>query len=300
MAKHDAAPLRAFIAAPASQDLSTLNKELTKRGVVAFTAYDLAPATGSLLSNIEQAIQDADIVIAVIPAGLSANVFFELGLAHALRKPLLILVSPKYGQLPSDLTGTFYLRTDPQNAEAIAFALDQCLGRVDKPTSRPPRLPKEGSPLGDEADKYIERITREGARLRGRELEDLVADILRAAGVEALTQSLQLDHGADIVVWSDALQPLAGNPLLVEVKSTIRGKSQLLQAAKQVERYRLQSGSGLALLVVNEALVSLDEAPFLGGVLAITLKDLIEQLRSKTFADMVRQLRNLYFHGGRG
>ena len=145
----------------------------------------------------------------------------------------------------------------------------------------------------------MERLTREGGGLTGRELEDLVADVLRVSGVETMTQSPQPDQGADIAVWSDALQPLVGNPILIEVKSRIRDKAQLSEAVRQVERYRMQSGSRLALLVVNAALTALSGIPFLGGVLAITLPELIEQLRSKTFAEAIRDLRNRHVHGGR-
>ena len=299
MKTHNTQPLRAFIAAPACEDLDILNAELTKRGITVFTAYDLSPATSSLAANVEKAIQQADLIVAVVPQQISPNVFFELGMAHALRKPVILLVSPQYGQIPSDLAGIFYLRADPKNREAIGFALDQCLSRMEKRIARPPKPPKEGRPLGADADKFLARIKSEGSSLRGRELENLVAEVLRTAGVNAMTQSPRPDQGADIAVWSDALQPLAGNPLLIEVKSNIRNKQQLLQAVNQVEQYRLKSGSRLALLVLNASRVALSSAPFIGGILTITLSELVDQLRTKTFAETVRELRNQYVHGGR-
>ena len=290
--------MRAFIVAPADQKLDALKEELAKRRIQSYTAYDLSPATTSLATNIEHAIRDADLIIAVIPAQASPNVFFEIGMAHALKKPFLLLISPKYGHLPSDLTGTFYLRADPKNREAIGFALDQCLSRIERRVVRPQKRPQEGKPLGDNAERFLSLLREKGSQLKGRELESLVADLLREAGLEAVSESPQPQAGADIAVWSDALQPLVGNPLLIEVKSRLQTKRQLQDALHQVERYRVKSGARLALLVVNAALGSLSGVPAFGGVLAVTLIDFIERLRSKTFADAIQELRNQYVHSG--
>ncbi len=299
MSKSNVARTHAFITAPANQSLESLKDELSKRQIIPFTAYDIPLTTASLSGSIEQAIKEADLIIAVVPENASPNVFFEIGLAYALKKPFLLLVSPKYGHLPSDLAGSFYLRADPDNKEALGFALDQFLSRVEKRVSRPRKPGQEGKPLGSDADKFLSTIERRGDRLTGRELESLVADLLRAAGVEAVSESPQPNVGADIAVWSDALEPLVGNPLLVEVKSKIQSRQQLIAALERVERYREKSGARLALLVVNTLLASaLSAVPLVGGVLAVTLPDLIQRLRVKSFADAIRELRNQQVHSG--
>lgn len=299
MTKHDKSDIKAFIAAPAQANLINLKEELGRRGVSFFTAYDLAPTTNSLTANIQQAIKRADLVIAVIPEQASPNIFFELGIAQALNKSLILLVSPKYGNIPSDLVGAFYVRTDPQNTETIGFALDQSLNRLKRPARRSEKLQKEGQPLGKKANKFLAQIRNESENLSGQAFQSLVAEVLQAAGVNAVSQSSQNDTGIDIAVWSDALQPDAGNPLLIEVKSSIRNNEQLLQAINQVEQYRVKSGSKLAMLIVNTTLTALSAAPFMGGVLAITFVDLVDHLRTKTFAETVRELRNQYVHSGR-
>ncbi|MBI5634957.1 MAG: hypothetical protein HZA15_15930 [Nitrospirae bacterium] len=299
MTMHGKRALRAFIAAPVHQDLETLTTELRKRDIIVFTAYDLSPVTTSLVANIEKAIQQADLIVAVVPAQMSPNVFFELGIAHALHKPIILLVSPKYGQLPSDLAGTFYLRADSENREAIGFALDQCLSRIEKSVEQPTKATREGRPLGADADKFLDRINREGPSMRGRELENLVAEVLRTSGVDTMMQSPKPNQGADIAVWSDALQPVTGNPLLIEVKSSIRTKQQLLGALNQVEQYRINSGARLSLLVVMTSLVDLSSVPSISGILAVSFNELVNQLRNKTFAETIRELRNQYAHGGK-
>lgn len=294
----DYSNISVFIAAPAQTRLEVLKRELRRRGLNVFTAYDIQPATHSLADHINRAIKKADLIVGVVPETMTPNVFFELGIAHALEKPFLLLVSPKSGNIPSDLVGMLYVRADPDNVEAISFALDQCLNRLKTKPVRQGRSPKEGQPLGSKADHFISQLQRSAGTIRGAELESLVSEILRAAGVAAITQSPFPSKGADIAVWSDDLQPISGNPLLVEVKSTIRNKQQLLEAVEQVDRFRDKSGSRLALLLVNTALTALSAAPFAGGVLAMTIVDLVSHLRSKTFSETIRELRNQHVHGG--
>ena len=237
-------------------------------------------------------------MIAIVPEDASPNVFFELGLAHALKKPLLVLISPSFGRLPSDLSNTLYVRTDLKNREPLAFALDQCLGRIEKPAGRAQKLLQEGAPLGDEATRFLSALRQKGYRISGQELEGLVAEVFRAAGVEAVIESNAPDAGADIAIWSDALQLIAGNPILVEVKGRLRSQKDLVRALEQTERYRERSGAKLAILVFNATLAALSALPFTGSVLAVAIADLVEHLRTKTLAETIRELRNETAHRG--
>jgi hypothetical protein len=296
MKKNEGAQLRAFIAAPGGKSLSVLKDELTKRNVQAYTAYDLPVSSASIAIHVERAIKQADLIVAVVPEHASPNVFFELGMAHAMKKPLLILVSPNFGTLPSDISETLYLRIDPDNRSALSFALDQCIQRLERPAPRPRKEKKEEVSFGREAGRFLPEI--HDKQITGRELENIVAEVFRMAGAEAVIESQHRDEGADIAIWSDALQTIAGNPVLVEVKNSVRSREELLNAMNQVEYYRQNSGSKFALLVVNATTVALSSVPFVGGVLAILLPDLIESLRTKTLAETIRELRNKSAHSG--
>lgn len=241
----DYSDVSVFIAAPAQSRLEVLKRELRSRGLHVFTAYDLKPATHSLADHIKRAIKKADLIVGVVPETASPNVFFELGVAHALQKPFLLLISPKCGNIPSDLAGMLYVRADPDNVEAIRFAFDQCLSRLKTKPPRRVRTPREGQPLGTKADRYIAQLKRSAGTIRGAELESLVSEILRAAGVKVIAQSTSRDEGVDIAVWADDLQPISGNPLIVQVKTAIRSKQQLLEAVNHVDRLRDGRGTDL-------------------------------------------------------
>src|SRR5882672_11444973 len=71
-------------------------------------------------STILDAIRDADLIIADM-SRQNPNVLYEVGFAHALRKPTILLVSIKSGSgLPSDLAGLQYFTYDPTNLDCLA------------------------------------------------------------------------------------------------------------------------------------------------------------------------------------
>ena len=70
------------------------------------------------------AIQSSDLVVADISGQKpNPNVMYELGFAHGLRKPTLLLVSQESGRAPSDLAGILYLVYDPTNLSALRSSL---------------------------------------------------------------------------------------------------------------------------------------------------------------------------------
>lgn len=60
--------------------------------------------TGSILKDIIDAINESAIVIADITPN-NANVFYEVGYSHALRKPTILLSDKKRDKLPFDVSG---------------------------------------------------------------------------------------------------------------------------------------------------------------------------------------------------
>ena len=290
---------KAFIAAPAFVDLSVITDELHKRAVKPITAYQLHPKGTSIMNEIETAISSADLVIAVIPEQLSENVFFELGLAHAKKKRMLLIVSPNIKDVPSDLAGRLYFRAESSNREAIAFALDQLIASQKIKPARRDKVRQKRQALGDRVDEYLKRLDERKGTLKGHELEELVAEIFHVSGVEAVCRRPKKDAGMDIAVWSDDFQGILDNPMLVEVKSRIRNTSELRQALHQLEMYRNKSGAKWALLLVSSAFAgsALSSIPFVGGVIAVTISEFLERLRTRPLVEALCILRNERVHG---
>lgn len=77
--------------------------------------FDEEIQVGARWANaITDAIQKADLVVADV-SDRNPNVMYELGYAHALRKPTLLLLSTESaGELPVDLAGYQMLTYDPK------------------------------------------------------------------------------------------------------------------------------------------------------------------------------------------
>ena len=64
-----------------------------------------------ITENILSEITKADLIIADITDG-NPNVMYELGFAHALKKPVLHIVEKGAGSIPFDLAGSLYYAYD--------------------------------------------------------------------------------------------------------------------------------------------------------------------------------------------
>lgn len=102
-------------APPVGNYFSTVYKPaIEKAGLVAVRADDDIFSTGKIIDQIWRGITSANILVAEL-TGRNANVYYELGLAHALQKPV-VLVSSNEQDVPFDLNHIrviYYDVTDP-------------------------------------------------------------------------------------------------------------------------------------------------------------------------------------------
>ncbi len=261
---------------------------LESRGWIAQVLSDVAPLGAALVDALREAIIAADRVIVVLPRGDGAvNAAFEAGLAWALNKQLIV-VAAQDAEVPSDLSGILIVRADPGDLDAIGFALDQI---EDRPSSqRRSQGAGTGQPIGSYADLLLKRA---GEIRSESEALALLVDAIEASGAAAV-RSAGRDRGFDLGVWSDDLDAIAGNPLLIEVKRALTANAvrQSLLALHSSPSARL----GLIVLTEDDTRPSHDIG-LAAPVLAIGLVDLLERLRRQSFAEIVRDLRNQSVHG---
>ena len=77
--------------------------------------------TGSIHSKMFEHIYDADVTV-VDTTALNANVFYELGIRHALNKHVTILMRQPGTKTPFNIQGYQMLDYDPENVESIGKA----------------------------------------------------------------------------------------------------------------------------------------------------------------------------------
>lgn len=102
---------------------------------------------GSLIASIVEDLIEADLVIADV-TDRNANVFYELGVRHALRRGTII-VSRGPDHVPSDLKGYWFLTYGIKPAEVAKFGTD--ISRIVRTFEEQPE--RSDSPVSD----YLER-----------------------------------------------------------------------------------------------------------------------------------------------
>jgi len=103
----ESASARVFVAMQFDPPFETLYQEVIKPQAdhfhLSLVKMDEVPGPGIILDDMKRQIAEAQIVIAEITAP-NQNVFYELGYAHALNKPT-ILIAQRGKDLPFDIRG---------------------------------------------------------------------------------------------------------------------------------------------------------------------------------------------------
>lgn len=253
----------AFISAPATVDTSSLVSAVRNRGIEAIRIEELAP--GSNFSDLlRESMRHADFVIAVIGETPNANVWYELGIASGMGKPVLLLASPR-GVIPPAASGLSYLKTDPDNQVAIEFGLDQLLATPRTRTIPRLRGGRETHPIGASADRLLHSLNRlrEDGSVREHDVVNIIYEAIRQSGASTLSESgvsTLSDRAAsgrtrvaDLAVWSGDFEPLIGNPLIIEVKESLKGRGDVETAIKRVGAMLDETRSPCGLLLYLEA-----------------------------------------------
>lgn len=102
---------RAFVLMPFKKDLYDvyhfgIRQPLERHGYVVERADEMA-FVGGIVEKIKESIENADIIIAEM-TDVNPNVYYEVGLAHALKKTV-ILITRSVENLPFDLRGMRFL-----------------------------------------------------------------------------------------------------------------------------------------------------------------------------------------------
>jgi hypothetical protein len=143
---------RCFIMMPFSAEWSAAVNRLIRDacnscGVQPMRGDDIFSPT-DILDDIWQQIIVADFVIADL-TDRNSNVFYELGMAHAVGKPV-ILLSQRESDVPIDLKTRRWLPYNPEQGEALDTALRESITQVLEMYELRPAVAEEGAAnIGD-------------------------------------------------------------------------------------------------------------------------------------------------------
>jgi hypothetical protein len=283
---------RCFIAAGAGTDFSAVQEALAKEGWDAFLVTDLPARAVPFPELLRIAISDADLVAGVLSGSASdQTVVFELGIASALSKPIVIAAFPDVS-VPSALNSLPLVRLAPGSQESLALALRHV---VDHYPGEAAQGQSKATPLGDRADQVLS-VLRD-AETEIKLIQALVA-ALEASGATVVQEGRGGRARFDLGVWSPELGASVGNPFLIEVKSRLRGGAELEKARHQVLSYLPAVKGSWAMVVYGEGPPSSALELDVSGspVLLQRADELVASMRDESFPEVVRKLRNQRAH----
>jgi hypothetical protein len=85
--------------------------------------------TVPLLDKIRRCIEEADVIIADC-SGRNPNVFYELGMAHALGKRVILITKDPIENAPTDIRHYEFIRYDLSNHIEFLVSIDKALRSV--------------------------------------------------------------------------------------------------------------------------------------------------------------------------
>jgi hypothetical protein len=284
-----------FVAAPAKLDITPLRRLLEERGISVVVPSEFPPGSYTILAHISSAVDSADVVIGVFDGGApSGNVLFEIGMAHGKGKQVLLIVPPRVETLPFDVSELFTVRATLMDDAALAFAIDQLITAAST-RRRSTKVPiRKGRPLKQAGLKYVDQLQRMSNEKSLHAFERLLAEALREGGVEVVLPEPGKRSGADLAIWSEELIPFVGTPLLIDVKSAAVGG----QWSHNLSNYVTHMAGKWALITVvgpisEEIRTAAARAP---NVLLVEYEKLIRSLETRSFPDIVKDLRNAKVH----
>ena len=97
----------------------TIQRTLRESGVTPVQIDDVIRPGAQWANAVTEAIQEADFIVADV-SRKNPNVLYELGFAHALRKPTLLMLSiDSVGEMPFDLAGHQMATYNPKDLTSL-------------------------------------------------------------------------------------------------------------------------------------------------------------------------------------
>jgi nucleoside 2-deoxyribosyltransferase len=240
-----------FISAPVNADISKLRRLLEHRGVQVLLPFELEITGTTVREQIEKAINRASFCIAIIAAPPSANVLYEVGFAAAKAKPTLLILDTM-ADVPQFLADLTSVKARPSQIESISYVLDTFLDKLRA------SVPKRGSlvktkMISQRSKEMVEFLKGLGERATTGELENIVKRVLSDSGVRIVVPGRSADQGHDMAAWVDELEPVIGNPLLIQVKHKLTPPAGRHLRDKLLTRFR-EAGGRAALIIYLEGI----------------------------------------------
>lgn len=292
-------PLNCYISSSQLVDTTPLRSLLIELGVTPIAIDEMPTAGQAIVQTLESWLRNTSFVCAVLPVDQSANIFFEIGLAQGLGRPVFI-IAEEGAEIPVSVQLLPHLTSSLGDRESIRFHLEAfiaSLGRRSHKLSAAAASIVSAPARSYGGGEAIAIAPRHNPRSTLKH-EQEVADLLTSVSTQ-VTLSAQVGEQfeADMLIWLRDLDIGQGGPVLVELKSSAKEmfpERALHQITRALAAARLRA----AILITGAPDGEMAAKLTTGAVVfSISLDELRREVVSGTFLDSLRRQRNRIFHG---
>lgn len=151
-----------------------------KHGLIRVERGDHSILTIPILEKIRDQILEAKVVIADI-SGRNPNVFYELGLAHAFEKPVVLMTRDPIEEVPTDVRHFEFIQYDLAQDEVLLACIDNAIHNV---------FVERYKALYERAEELLKEFNgKTGSDYRAADLEEFQARVIQGERVQGLPDS---------------------------------------------------------------------------------------------------------------
>ena len=296
-----------FLSAAQTFDRSRLIATLEQAGFSVANDFR-AGSSVRYVDQVRNEISRVDLLLAVTtPAEQSPSVFFEIGYAVGISKPVIALIGPESPSWLFNAAGIITVRARSDNVEALSFTLENArVALLDRKRDVPqraselapkvlyelseaPRRISQGGPLYNHATELVGQVdSLRDSPEAGRRLHNILRSVFELCSVSHIKGSPSAPEGPDFAVWHDGIENIVGNPLLIEVKRHVTDNFRFAAAVSQLATYLVKSNARSALLLYDRGDYGQSFRP--PHIMACELRDFIRRLETRSFARVIRDL----------
>jgi nucleoside 2-deoxyribosyltransferase len=246
--------LKCFISFSANEKIKPLAELLLQRNILVEDAFSLPDNSYPIYDAISERIRQADFIIVLLSLEHpNSNVFYELGFAKALDKPIFLIINDS-GVIPPELSELVYVRASPKDINVISFTLDKFLNNLNRGTLRTLLKQKDFHKNIEITNIYSEKHTHLPSSVPQNEVMAIerITELLSRQKIIFETGVAFGSKIADISLWVDSLESNLGNPILMEIKIGHLTEKSLKLAEDQLIKLIQNTNARIGLLIYGD------------------------------------------------
>jgi nucleoside 2-deoxyribosyltransferase len=294
-----------FIIAPSEVNLQAIIELFNQRDIQCKNITSMPETSFSIMNLIQIDIQEADFICGVITKELPSHVYFEIGYAYGLKKPMFLIVD-KDTELHSGLTEQFYMNSSITDINAIQFNLDNFLNMSTKSHNiSKNKNVDDHFTVNNEEFQIFSPPQEIDPRNIGLFLDSYIRKLLNNYHIlfvrNVKNTQLEKDSGVDLAIWLDGLKDFMSNPVLIDIKSGILSENQLIDGENRLRNYILKtkSSSNVGILLYYDKTGRIHSAQPSGWplVFRMNINEFTELIITGKISNALIEARNIAVHG---